>query len=143
MRFEARAFLLGVAVTVAASAWAQVTTSGPIRAKPPKALARHVATFRGAVIRADAAQIIVRSRSDSRFVRTFTYSPQARRQVEKVLERGGFRYGDRVRIRYQAGTDVALAIRGKPSKHRLPVRSSGSIGGPGGPGQPGLNTGPL
>jgi hypothetical protein len=81
-------------------------TSGP----------RTAALFRGEVIRFDPAAITVRGRKDSRVVRTFTYSRALRAKVDKLLETSGYQYGDRVKIFYQPGTDVALAISGKPSK---------------------------
>ena len=34
----------------------------------------------------------------------------------KLLDQGGYQYGDTVEIQYQLGTDVALKIIGKPSK---------------------------
>ncbi len=36
--------------------------------------------------------------------------------MQKVFNAGGYKYGDEVVIWYQQGTDVALKIKGKPSK---------------------------
>lgn len=103
----------------AGGARAQVTTAPAIhvKVKQPKTLK----WFKGEVLHADQLSIIVRDRQDPRFIRTFTYSPKVKEEMDKILERGGFQYGDKVQIRYQpdqsaSGKDVALDIRGRPSK---------------------------
>ncbi len=113
---------LAVAATVAAAiagARAQVTTAPAIRVKlkQPKTLK----WFKGEVMHVDQLSIIVRDRRDPRFIRTFTYSPKVKEEMDKILERGGFQYGDKVQIQYQPGQsassqDVALDIKGRPSK---------------------------
>lgn len=49
---------------------------------------------------------------------TFTYSPQIRDQMQKIFNAGGYQYGDKVTVWYHSGTDVALKIKGKPSKRK-------------------------
>jgi len=68
------------------------------------------------VLRFNSVAITVGSLQDPRIIHTFTYSPAVRKKVEKMLETGGYQYGDRVKIRYRPGSSVALAISGKPSK---------------------------
>ena len=58
----------------------------------------------------------VRSVSDSRDLHTFTYSPAVRPQMQNILNAGGYQYGDKVEVWYKRGEDVALKIKGKPSK---------------------------
>ncbi len=115
MPCKIRAALLAVAVAAAAALTlgAQEDTGKPIRVKSPKL---RVMSFRGEVLYANIVQISVRSREDPRMVRTFTYTPKVKEQMEKLIQRGGYQPGDRVAIRYQAGSDVALKIKGKPSK---------------------------
>ena len=36
--------------------------------------------------------------------------------MQKLMDQGGYQYGDKVRILYQQGQTVALRVRGKPSK---------------------------
>lgn len=117
-RSELRAILLVAArLTLAALAASAQISTAPIvvKQRTPKA---HLLTFQGQVVRADPVQIVVRPNEDSRFIRTFTYSPKARDHMLKLLDRGGYQYGDHVKIRYQEGSDVAQEIRGKPSKPR-------------------------
>jgi len=60
----------------------------------------------------------VRSVVDMRELHTFTYSAQIRDKMQKVLNAGGYQYGDKVTVWYRSGTDVALKIKGKPSKKK-------------------------
>ena len=115
IRSKIRASLL-IAAAVAATTMvlgAQVNTGKPIRLKAPQ---RKVVKFRGEVLHANSAQITVAKRDDARFIRTFSYSPEAREKMLKIIDQGGYQYGDKVEIRHVAGTDVALKIKGKPSK---------------------------
>ena len=54
--------------------------------------------------------------TDVRELHTFTYSPAIRDKMQKIFNAGGYQYGDKVVIWYKSGTDVALKIKGKPSK---------------------------
>jgi hypothetical protein len=38
--------------------------------------------------------------------------------MQKVQSAGGYKYGDKVTVWYRAGADVALKVKGKPSKRR-------------------------
>lgn len=107
----AAAVLLAAAVPVPLRA--QIDTSKPI---PVKVLKPKVVKCRGEVMHANSAQITVRSQENERVIRTFTYSPKVREQVQQILDRGGYQYGDKVEIQYETGSDVALRIKGKPSK---------------------------
>jgi len=60
----------------------------------------------------------VRSTVDARELHTFSYSPQIRDQMQKIFNAGGYKYGDKVTVWYRSGTDVALKIKGKPSKKK-------------------------
>lgn len=62
--------------------------------------------------------IQVRSLAGMRDFHTFTYSPGIRDKMQKVFNAGGYKYGDEVVIWYRQGTDVALKIKGKPSKKK-------------------------
>ena len=68
------------------------------------------------VIHADANSIIVREQANGMMVHTFTYTAELKPQMQKLLDQGGYQYGDKVRILYQNGQTVALKVRGKPSK---------------------------
>lgn len=72
--------------------------------------------YRGAVVHFDSVSITLRDPKDPLLLRTFSYSLALRERVAKLLETGGYEYGQVVRIRYEPGTSVALAILGKPKK---------------------------
>lgn len=108
------ALLVVVGVAAAATLLAaQVRTGQPITLKTPKP---KILKFKGEVMHATSVQITVRSRECEMVVRTFTYSPKTRDMMLKIIDRGGYQYGDRVVIHHEAGSDVALKIKGKPSK---------------------------
>jgi hypothetical protein len=68
------------------------------------------------VLRMMRTGIQVRSLTDSREIYTFTYSDRILSSMQNLFDHGGYKYGDKVIILYKTGTEVALNIRGKPSK---------------------------
>jgi hypothetical protein len=60
--------------------------------------------------------IQVRSLVNGYEIHTFVYSDRIRNRMQALFNQGGYQYGDKVEIWYQPGTDVALRIKGKPSK---------------------------
>jgi hypothetical protein len=72
--------------------------------------------LKGEVIRADANSIIVREQSNGMMIHTFTYTPAVQAWMEKLIDQGGYQYGDKVQILRQQGQTIALRVRGKPSK---------------------------
>jgi hypothetical protein len=60
--------------------------------------------------------IQVRSLVNMRELHTFTYSPEIRDKMQNILNAGGYQYGDKVEVWYRRGGDVAVKIKGKPSK---------------------------
>jgi len=60
--------------------------------------------------------IQVRSIPNGNHLRTFVYSDGIRDKMQKLFDKGGYQYGDKVEIWYRQDTDVALNIKGKPSK---------------------------
>jgi hypothetical protein len=68
------------------------------------------------VIHADSNSIIVREQDNGMMIHTFTYTSDLQPQMQKLMDQGGYQYGDKVRILYQQGQTVALKVRGKPSK---------------------------
>ncbi len=58
----------------------------------------------------------VRSSTNAMELHTFVYSDAIRDNMQKLFDKGGYQYGDKVQIWYQPGKDVALKIKGKPSR---------------------------
>lgn len=108
-----RAALLGAALALAAgSVPAQVETGKGAQLKPPKKIEK----FNGEVLSMTNAQIIVRSVENERVIRTFSYTPDVREKMQQIIDKGGYQHGDKVEIHHEPGSDVAIKIKGKPSK---------------------------
>ncbi len=101
---------------VASSACAQEINTPVITVKPaPSDSAKPIKT-RFEVLHMLTNAIQVRSLVNGREIHTFVYSDQIRDHMQTMLNQGGYQYGDKVEIWYQPGTEVALRIKGKPSK---------------------------
>lgn len=72
------------------------------------------------VVHFDRNTMTVRVAGDTMRILTFTYADSAQAQVQKALDKGGYQYGDTIKIRYVPQTSVALAVRGKLSKGSAP-----------------------
>jgi len=71
---------------------------------------------RFAVVRMSYQSIQVNSLANVRELHTFTYSPRIRDKMQNIFNAGGYQYGDKVVVWYRSGGDVALKIKGRPSK---------------------------
>ena len=108
--------LLAAALLAAAPASAQVQTadhSKPITVKEAKP---KPVKFIGEVVSSNTQSITVRSRDEQPVIRTFSYSREIQEKMLRILERGGYQFGDKVEITSQPGSDIALDVKGKPSK---------------------------
>lgn len=68
------------------------------------------------VIHFDSHSIIVREAANERMIHTFSYASALQPKMQALEDKGGYQYGDPVKILYQPGQTVALEIHGKPSK---------------------------
>lgn len=68
------------------------------------------------VVRMSAQLLQVHGDGNERELHTFYYSPDLRPQMLSILNAGGYQYGDKVTIWHKDGDDVAVKIKGKPSK---------------------------
>lgn len=113
-RVAAAAFLISLGLTsVAVSASAQMTTSSPMVVKQttPKKI-----WVKAEVIRADSHSIMVREVASERTIHTFTYDTKIQAKMQQVADKGGYKSGDKVKIQYVPGQEVALKVHGRPSK---------------------------
>lgn len=107
---------VGAACALSASARAQEVTRPIIPIKPLHPPNEKPVKTRFQVLHMMPTAIQVQSVTDEREIRTLTYSGQIRDQMQKLFDKGGYQFGDKVVIEYRPGTDVALKIKGKPSK---------------------------
>lgn len=92
-----------------------LSTDLPVSTKPAKV---KPLKFDGQVIASNSATITVRSKENAMLTQTFTYTPEVRDQMIKILNKGGYQFGDKVTIHYTPGTTTAVKLQGKPSKPR-------------------------
>lgn len=90
-----------------------LSTELPVKPKAVKPL-----KFEGQVIASSSATITVRSKDNAMLTQTFTYTPEVRDQMIKILNKGGYQFGDKVVIHYTPGSTTAVKLQGKPSKPR-------------------------
>ncbi len=72
--------------------------------------------FEGTVMNSNSILITVRSKTNELGVETFTLSPDASAQMQKIIDKGGYQYGDKVTVYYDPVTRQALKVKGKASK---------------------------
>ena len=95
-----------------------VDTTVPIvvSAVKPKPKNTGLDKFEGFVMNANNAQITVRAKGNDLGIRTFPLSQVESAKMQKVIDKGGYQYGDKVTIYYDPATSTAMKIKGKPSK---------------------------
>jgi hypothetical protein len=95
-----------------------VDTAVPIivDAVKPKPKPTGLDKFEGFVMHANNAQITVRAKGNDMAIRTFPLSEAASEKMQKIIDKGGYQYGDKVTIYYVPATSQAIKFKGKPSK---------------------------
>jgi hypothetical protein len=68
------------------------------------------------VIHADSNSIIVCEQANERMCHTFSFAAPLKDKMAEIANKGGYQYGDNVKIRHMTGETEALEIKGKPSK---------------------------
>jgi hypothetical protein len=83
-----------------------------VKPKPPVGTVK----FEGFVLHANIAQITVRAKGNEMSIVTFSLTPEVAAKMQTIVDKGGYQYGDKVTIYYDAATQRAKKIKGKPSK---------------------------
>jgi hypothetical protein len=93
-------------------------TAAPIiiGAVKPKPKLTGLDKFEGFVMHANNAQITVRAKGNDMAIRTFPLSQEASDKMQKIIDKGGYQYGDKVTVYYVPATSQAIKFKGKPSK---------------------------
>ena len=86
---------------------------GAIKPKPKQT---GLDKFEGFVMNANNAQITLRAKGNDLTIRTFPLSEGASAKMQKIVEKGGYQYGDKVTVFYEPATSKAIKFKGKPSK---------------------------
>ena len=93
-----------------------VDTAVPIVVNAVKPKPSGLTKFEGFVQHANIAQITVRAKGNDLSIQTFSLSEAAAAQMQQIIDKGGYQYGDKVTIYYDPATLKAVKFKGKPSK---------------------------
>ncbi len=95
-----------------------VDTAVPIivNAVKPKPKQTGLDKFEGFVMTSNNAQITLRAKGNDLAIRTFPLSEAASAKMQKIVEKGGYQFGDKVTVYYEPATSKAIKFKGKPSK---------------------------
>ena len=116
-RNKTHAFLLAAALVLCVAVLASSAPEAAARSVPASApQTQKIIKVRFEVLHMMYQSIQVRSLVDMRELHTFTYSPGIRDKMQNIYKAGGYQYGDKVVVWYKRGEDVAVKIKGKPSK---------------------------
>jgi hypothetical protein len=82
----------------------------------PKSKTDGLGKFEGYVMHANTAQITVRARGNDMSMQSFALSERASAEMQTIVDRGGYQYGDKVTVYYDQTSLKALKVKGKPSR---------------------------
>jgi hypothetical protein len=93
-------------------------TAAPIivNAVKPKPKPTGLAKFEGTVMNANIAQITLRSKGNDLGIQTFPLSEAASAKMQQIIDKGGYQYGDKVKLEYDPQSLRVVRFKGKPSK---------------------------
>lgn len=95
-----------------------VSEAAPIvvKALTPKPKPTGLQKFEGYVVHANVAQVTVRAKGNDLGIQTFPLSQTVAAQMQKIVDQGGYQYGDKVTVYYDPTSLTAMKIKGKPSR---------------------------
>ena len=75
-----------------------------------------VQKFEGLFMQANGTQVTLRQRGNEMDIQTFPLSQEASAKMQKIIDKGGYQYGDKVTVYFDSTTHKALKFKGKPSR---------------------------
>jgi len=95
-----------------------VSEAAPIvvNAIKPKPKLTGTVKFEGTVMHANVAQLTVRAKGNDMTIETFALSQPVAAKMQQIIDKGGYQYGDKVTVYYDAQSREAVKIKGKPSR---------------------------
>lgn len=87
-----------------------------IGAVKPKPKPTGMLKFEGYVMHANTAQVTVRAKGNDMAIQTFALSEPVAAKMQQIVDKGGYQYGDKITVYYDAQTRQAVKIKGKPSR---------------------------
>jgi hypothetical protein len=95
-----------------------IDTAAPIvvSAVKPKPKVTGLLKFEGYVMNANIAQITLRAMGNDLAIQTFPLSETASAKMQQIIDKGGYQYGDKVKLEYDPQSMKVVKFKGKPSK---------------------------
>jgi hypothetical protein len=95
-----------------------VSEAAPIivKAITPKPKPAGVVKFEGTIVNANTVQVTARAKGNELSLQSFSLNPDTAARMQKIVDNGGYQYGDKVTIYYDAASRTAVKIKGKPSR---------------------------
>jgi hypothetical protein len=82
----------------------------------PQSKTAGLGKFDGYVMHANTVQITVRARGNDMSMQSFALSERASAEMQTIVDRGGYQYGDKVTVYYDQTSLKAVKVKGKPSR---------------------------
>jgi hypothetical protein len=87
-----------------------------VAAVKPKPKPTGLSKFEGTVLHANSVQITVKAMGNDLSIQTFPLSEAASAKMQVIIDRGGYQYGDKVKLEYDPQSLRVVKFKGKPSK---------------------------
>jgi hypothetical protein len=87
-----------------------------VSAVKPKPKPTGLAKFEGTVMHANSVQITLKAMGNDLAIQTFPLSEAASAKMQLIIDRGGYQYGDKVKLEYDPLSLRVVKFKGKPSK---------------------------
>jgi hypothetical protein len=87
-----------------------------VSAVKPKPKPNGLSKFEGTVMHANSVQITLKAMGNDLAIQTFPLSEAASAKMQLIIDRGGYQYGDKVKLEYDPQSLRVVKFKGKPSK---------------------------
>jgi len=87
-----------------------------VKAITPKKKDLGTQKFQGFFLNANPVEVTVKAKGNDMAIQTFSLSQAASEKMQKIIDKGGYQYGDKITVYYDAQTRKALKFKGKPSR---------------------------
>ncbi|HXC47390.1 MAG TPA: hypothetical protein VNU20_03800 [Candidatus Sulfotelmatobacter sp.] len=82
----------------------------------PKPKPTGLVKFEGTVMNANIVQITVKAMGNDMSIQTFPLGQAASAKMQQIIDKGGYQYGDKVKLEYDPQSLRVVKFKGKPSK---------------------------
>ena len=87
-----------------------------VKVLTPKPKPTGLEKFEGFIVHANVAQVTVRAKGNDLGIQTFPLNPDVAAKMQKIVDNGGYQYGDKVTVYYDPTSRTVVRIKGKPSR---------------------------